>query len=67
MAEYAGISIREALELPVDLYMLCHKNWTIDRLMQTQEGRDYLDDCKRLRQTKMDYDGLHRLQAMMGK
>ena len=47
--------------------MLCHKNWTIDRLMPTQEGREYLDDCRRLRQTKMDFDGLHRLQAMMGK
>ncbi len=67
VAEYARLDIHSALKLPVDMFMLCYKNWTVDRLMQTEEGRKYLDDCKRLRQTKMDFDGLRRLQSMLGK
>lgn len=61
VVEYSGLSLPEALKLPVDMFMLCLKNWTVDRLMQTEEGRQYLDDCKRLSKTKMDREGLHRL------
>lgn len=60
------MSILEALELPVDLFALCVKNWTINELMQSEEGRKYLDDCKRLRQTKMDFDALNQLRARLG-
>ena len=58
--------MHEALNLPVDMFMLCRKNWTVDRLMQTEEGREYLKDCERLRQTRMDFEGLNRLRARMG-
>lgn len=60
------MSIQEALNLPVDMYALCYKNWAVDRLMQSEEGREYLEDCKRLRQTKMDFEGLSRLRARLG-
>lgn len=66
MAQYARISIHEALQMPVDLFALCYKNWTVDRLMQSEEGREYLKDCKRLRQTTMDIEGLNKLRAMLG-
>lgn len=66
MAQYAGLSIHGALELPVDMFALCYKNWAVDRLMQSEEGREYLEDCKRLRQTKMDFEGLNRLRAQLG-
>ena len=64
VAEYARLSLWEALEMPCDLFMLCYKNWTVDRLNQTPEGRQYLEDCERYSQTKLDRDGLHRI---MGK
>lgn len=51
----------DAFQLPVDLFMLYHKNAIVDKLMQSQEGRDYLEDCDRLKQTKMDKQGLHSL------
>ena len=51
----------DAFQLPVDLFMLYHKNAIVDKLMQSQEGRDYLEDCERLKQTKMDKQGLHSL------
>lgn len=60
------MSITQALELPVDLFALCVKNWTIGELMQSEEGREYLDDCRRFRQTKMDFEGLDRLRAQLG-
>ena len=51
----------DAFQLPVDLFMLYHKNAIVDKLMQSQEGRDYLEDCDRLKQTKMDKQGLRSL------
>ncbi len=54
-----------ALDLPVDMYMLCYKNHTVDRLMQTEEGRQYLEDCERYRQTKPDREGLRRLKQRL--
>lgn len=65
MAEYAGISLFEALDLPVDLYMLFYKNSVVDRLMQTEEGRQYLEDCERYKQTKPDREALHRLKQRL--
>lgn len=50
----------------MDLFALCVKNWTISTLMQTEDGRKYLDDCKRFRQTKMDFEGLNKLRAQLG-
>lgn len=66
MAEYAGMNILEAMDLPVDMFALCYKNWAVDRLMQSEEGREYIKDCERLRQTKMDFEGLARLRAQLG-
>lgn len=60
------MSILEALELPVDMFALCVKNQTIHTLMQSEEGRKYLDDCNRFRVTTMDIDGLNRLRAQLG-
>ncbi len=51
----------EAFQLPVDLFMLYHKNAIVDKLMQTEAGREYLEDCERLKQTKIDKQGLQAL------
>ena len=64
--EYTGLNVREALQLPCDLYLLFYKNWYIDRLSQTEEGRQYLDDCKRLTQTRLDKKALDKLRRMVG-
>lgn len=66
MVEYTRLDVRAALELPCDLYLLFYKNWYIDRLSQTEEGRQYLDDCKRLRQTRMDKKALEKLWRIVG-
>lgn len=66
VVEYTGLNLHEALQLPCDVYLLCYKNWLVDRLMQTENGRKYLDDCERLKQTKLDRAGLAQLMRAMG-
>ena len=66
VAEYARVSFDGALDLPCDLFMLCRKNWLIDRLQQTDEGRQYLEDCERYKQTKPDREALNRLKQRLG-
>lgn len=66
MVEYTGLNVHAALDLPCDLYLLFYKNWYIDRLSQTEEGRQYLDDCKRLKQTRLDKKALEKLRRMVG-
>ena len=60
------MSILEALELPVDLFALCYKNWIIDKLVQTEDGREYLKDCERYKCTEVDFEALNRLRAQLG-
>ena len=66
MVEYTGLDVHAALDLPCDQYLLFYKNWYIDRLSQTEEGRQYLDDCKRLKQTRLDKKALEKLRRMVG-
>lgn len=65
VAQYAGVSFQEALELPCDLFLLCRKNWVLDRLSASEEGRAYLEDCRRLTQTVPDREGLCRLMGRL--
>lgn len=66
VAAYAGIGFGEALNLPCDLFLLMYKNQYVDRLMESEEGRQYLADCERLKQTKMDRKALRRLMDELG-
>ena len=58
VADYGNFSIHDALDLPCDMFLLMLKNATIDDLMQTEEGREYLAKCERLNNTSIDIDGL---------
>lgn len=66
VAEYARCTFLEALALPCDLFMLMYKNSVVDALSATEEGQQYLEDCERLKQTKMDREGLRRLMEKLG-
>lgn len=56
--DYSGLNFHEALELPCDLYLLMVKNATIDKLNQTEEGRDYLAKCERMKMTTPDFKAI---------
>lgn len=65
VVEYTGLSLNEALDLPCDLYLLCYKNWVVDRLNQTEQGREYLEECRIARQTTPDWDAVHKMMEKM--
>lgn len=53
--------MQAALDLPCDLFLACYRAYAIERLSETEEGRKYLEDCERLKQTKPDKEGLRKL------
>lgn len=55
---YSGMNYNEVLALPVDIFRLMQKNYMIDELMKTEEGREYLQDCERLNNTEIDIKSL---------
>lgn len=52
--DYLNIRIFDVQEMPIDLYLYFMREANIHRLMQTKEGREYLDNCWRMEQTKPD-------------
>lgn len=60
VANYGNFSIHEALELPCDMFLLMLKNSIVDKLNETEEGREYLAKCERLAVKEIDLDGLEK-------
>lgn len=52
--DYMNITIFDVQEMPIDLYLYFMREANIHKLMQTKEGREYLDNCWRMEQTKPD-------------
>ena len=52
--DYLNITIFDVQEMPIDLYLYFMREAIIHKLMQTKEGREYLDNCWRMEQTKPD-------------
>lgn len=63
---YGGLSYHEALHFPTDAFLLLKKCSVLEEYMSTQEGREYLDKCKRLKQTEPDMDAVHKFQQQRG-
>ena len=62
--DYLNITIFDVQEMPIDLYLYFMREANIHKLMQTKEGREYLDNCWRMEQTKPDRK---KLRAKMRK
>lgn len=52
--EYSGLNMLQVLELPCDLYQAIYRRTTIDKMMSTKEGREYLEQCERFNTTELD-------------
>jgi len=59
--DYGRLNYFEVMQLPFDLFLLMKKNAFIDKMNESEEGRQYLKDCERLRQTTPDYGALREL------
>lgn len=58
MAEYTGLNIYEVEEMDFLDYLILRRDAFIDRLNQSEEGREYLDKAWRLEQSKPDRESL---------
>ena len=58
--DYGRMNFDEVMALPFDLFMLMRKHAFIDRMNQSEEGRQYLRDCKRLGQKSPEFEKLNR-------
>lgn len=58
VVDYTGLNLYEVLDLPCDMFKLCLKHATIEKLSQTEEGRKYLADCERMKVTTPDFKAI---------
>ena len=60
VAEYSGLNFHQVSALDYGTYLLWLRDAYITALNRTEEGRQYLDDCWRMEQTKPDRAKLHQ-------
>lgn len=55
-------AVKETLreELPIDIYLFFMREAYIESLSTTDEGKEYLNNCWRLEQTKPDRENIRR-------
>lgn len=58
MAQYANMSLPDVCDLLLDDYLLLLRDAFIARKLQSEDGREYLDNAWRLEQTEPDVVGL---------
>ncbi len=61
VSDYTGLNFNEVIELDCITFKMLVRDAFIDRLSQTEEGRDYLEQCWILDQTEPDTVGLKKL------
>ena len=60
VSEYTGLNFHQVGELDYGVYLLWLRDAYIYTLNRSEEGREYLDDCWRMEQTKPDRAKLHQ-------
>ena len=61
VSNYTGLNFNEAIELDCITYKMLVRDAFIDMMSQTEEGRDYLEQCWVLKQTEPDIAKLRKL------
>lgn len=65
--KYSGMDFEKAVQLPCDMFLLMAKNQYIEELNSTEEGREYLQKCKRLSTAEIDLEGLNEIKKEVDK
>ena len=60
VSSYTGLNFHQVDALDYGLYLLWLRDAYLYTLNGTEEGRQYLDDCWRMEQTKPDRSKLHQ-------
>lgn len=61
VSDYSGLNFNEVVELDCITFKILVRDAFIDKMSQTEEGRDYLEQCWVLTQTKPDKAQLRKL------
>ena len=64
VSEYSGLNFHQVGQLDYGVYLQWLRDAYIYMMYRTEEGRQYLDDCWRMEQTKPDRG---KLDAKFGK
>ena len=56
--DYSHLNYHEVLNLPCDVFLLMARNSYIDELNATEQGREYLEKCRRIATTEIDEEAL---------
>lgn len=52
--DYTGLNIKEVQKLPLDIFYFFRREAFIYKLSQTEDGKEYLENCWRITQTAPD-------------
>lgn len=61
MSDYTGLNFNEVIELDCITFKMLVRDAFIDRMSQTEDGRDYLEQCWILKQTEPDTAKLKKI------
>lgn len=64
---YTGLNLYQINYMDLDMYLFYMREAYIHNLMQTKEGREYLDNCWRMTQTKPERQKLREKYAKEGQ
>ena len=67
MIDYTGLNLNEVQEMDLDVYLYMMREAFIHYNSQTEKGREYLENCWRMTQTKPDRRSLREKIGKGGK
>ena len=56
--DYLNINIFDVQLMPMDIYLYFRREAYITKLLETQEGREYLENCWRIGQAEPDRESI---------
>lgn len=63
VADYVGVNIVQVEDLDILTFFALLHDAIVYQLSQTSDGREYLDSCRRMRQTEPDIAGIRMLKG----
>ena len=61
VADYTGLNFNEVIELDCITFKMLVRDAFVDKMSQTEDGRDYLEQCWVLKQTEPDTAKLRKM------
>lgn len=66
IADYTGLKFPEIYNLPYSEYLLYRHDAWVANMMQSDEGKEFMQTCWRLQQTNADVDAIRKFNEKGG-